>query len=251
MEKPEQRYKASDVCRLAGVQPYVLRYWESEFPALAADRGLPGPRTYSARDLKVIERIKKLLHDEGYTIAGAKKKLDAELKGAALELVPPPLPVAALVPPPLPVSAEPGFELADMPSPEPARDPAATDPVVQPLPSDPPAERPRRRRTPPDSPAAPATLQVTSTPLFEGERIEVPVLPGSDGLYMSPDVEPPLEPFDPTLLEESIDTQPSLKAIKPERRGAKSAAAPSPDPRVALAVAELREILSLLSRDEP
>ncbi len=77
----EPRYKIGDVCRLADVQPYVLRYWESEFPSLAADRSLPGPRTYSARELRIIEQIKKLLYDEGYTIAGAKKKLEAELAG--------------------------------------------------------------------------------------------------------------------------------------------------------------------------
>lgn len=77
---PEPRYKIGDVCRIADVQPYVLRYWESEFPSLAADRSLPGPRTYSARELRIIEVIKKLLYDEGYTIAGAKKKLEVELE---------------------------------------------------------------------------------------------------------------------------------------------------------------------------
>lgn len=74
----EPRYKIGDVCRIADVQPYVLRYWESEFPALAPDRTATGPRTYSLRELRIIEQIKKLLYDEGYTIAGAKKKLDAE-----------------------------------------------------------------------------------------------------------------------------------------------------------------------------
>src|SRR5437667_7318023 len=76
----EPRYKIGEVCRLADVQPYVLRYWESEFPILAPDKTVSGPRTYSARDLKVVERIKQLLYDEGYTIAGAKKRLDSELK---------------------------------------------------------------------------------------------------------------------------------------------------------------------------
>ncbi len=81
----EPRYKIGDVCRIADVQPYVLRYWESEFPSLAPDRAAPGPRTYSLRELRVIERIKKLLYDEGYTIAGAKKKLEAEAGGTAPE----------------------------------------------------------------------------------------------------------------------------------------------------------------------
>ncbi|MEO8056421.1 MAG: MerR family transcriptional regulator, partial [Acidobacteriota bacterium] len=69
----ETRYKIGDVCRIADVQPYVLRYWESEFPVLAPDKSIPGPRTYTARELKIIEQIKRLLYDEGYTIAGAKK----------------------------------------------------------------------------------------------------------------------------------------------------------------------------------
>src|SRR5512143_2514909 len=77
----EPRYKIGDVCRIADLQPYVLRYWESEFPALSPDRTLQGPRTYSVRELRIIEQIKKLLYDEGYTIAGAKKKLEAELGG--------------------------------------------------------------------------------------------------------------------------------------------------------------------------
>src|SRR5512135_362778 len=79
----ETRYKIGDVCRIADVQPYVLRYWESEFPVLAVDKSVPGPRTYSARELKLIEQIKRLLYDEGYTIAGAKKRLEAESGGRA------------------------------------------------------------------------------------------------------------------------------------------------------------------------
>ena len=81
-ENAEVRYKIGDVCRIADVQPYVLRYWESEFPLLAPDRSLPGPRTYSARELELIGQIKRLLYDEGYTIAGAKKRLESETPGA-------------------------------------------------------------------------------------------------------------------------------------------------------------------------
>ncbi len=78
----EVRYKIGDVCRIADVQPYVLRYWESEFPVLAPDRSVPGPRTYSGRELDLIGQIKRLLYDEGYTIAGAKKRLEGEAAGA-------------------------------------------------------------------------------------------------------------------------------------------------------------------------
>jgi len=80
----EVRYKIGEVCRLADVQPYVLRYWESEFASLAAPRGAQGPRTYSIRELRVVERIKQLLYDEGYTIAGAKKRLEGEIQSGAL-----------------------------------------------------------------------------------------------------------------------------------------------------------------------
>jgi len=91
----EPRYKIGDVCRIADVQPYVLRYWESEFPSLAPDRTVTGPRTYTLRELRVIEQIKKLLYDEGYTIAGAKKKLESELGGKTAEVLPPEPPKAA------------------------------------------------------------------------------------------------------------------------------------------------------------
>ena len=72
-------YKIGDACRLLDIQPYVLRYWETEFPVLQPQKSQSGQRTYSERELAVIRRIKQLLYDEGYTIAGAKKKLDGEL----------------------------------------------------------------------------------------------------------------------------------------------------------------------------
>jgi len=87
----ETRYKIGDVCRIADVQPYVLRYWESEFPVLAPDKSVPGPRTYSARELKLIEQIKRLLYDEGYTIAGAKKRLESEGSGKSEAAEKPPV----------------------------------------------------------------------------------------------------------------------------------------------------------------
>ena len=62
------------------IQPYVLRYWQTEFPALASKKGAGGRRDYDAGDLETIRRIKELLYDEGFTIASAKKKLVAELE---------------------------------------------------------------------------------------------------------------------------------------------------------------------------
>ena len=75
----EQRFKIGEVCRLAGVQPYVLRYWETEFPPLAPGKTGGGQRLYTQREIDIILRIKTLLYDEGFTIAGAKKKLEGEL----------------------------------------------------------------------------------------------------------------------------------------------------------------------------
>ncbi|MHB0970923.1 MAG: MerR family transcriptional regulator [Thermoanaerobaculia bacterium] len=79
-DAPGQRmYKIGEVCRLADVQPYVLRYWETEFPPLAPNKSGGGQRMYSERDVEIILRIKQLLYAEGFTIAGAKKRLDAEM----------------------------------------------------------------------------------------------------------------------------------------------------------------------------
>src|SRR3954451_23101222 len=69
-------YKIGEVCRIADVQPYVLRYWETEFPPLAPNKSGGGQRLYTQREIDLITRIKQLLYSEGFTIAGAKKKLD-------------------------------------------------------------------------------------------------------------------------------------------------------------------------------
>ncbi len=71
-------YKIGEACKRLDIQPYVLRYWETEFPVLAPSKSTSGQRVYSEQDLRVIQRIKELLYEEGYTIAGAKKKLEKE-----------------------------------------------------------------------------------------------------------------------------------------------------------------------------
>ena len=73
-------FKIGEVCELAGVQAHVLRYWETEFPTLAPQKNRAGQRTYRRRDVEMALRIKELLYDEQYTIAGAKKKLANELR---------------------------------------------------------------------------------------------------------------------------------------------------------------------------
>ena len=75
----EKLYKIGEVCKLADVQPYVLRYWETEFPQLAPNKSGGGQRLYTRREIDIILRIKELLYRDGFTIAGAKKKLDTEM----------------------------------------------------------------------------------------------------------------------------------------------------------------------------
>ncbi len=77
-------YKIGEACKLLDVQPYVLRYWETEFPVLSPAKSRSGQRVYNEKELAIIRRIKELLYDEGYTIAGAKKKLEADLAAGVL-----------------------------------------------------------------------------------------------------------------------------------------------------------------------
>jgi DNA-binding transcriptional MerR regulator len=73
-------YKIGEVCKIADLQPYVLRYWETEFRPLAPNKSGGGQRLYTQREIDIILRIKQLLYSEGFTIAGAKKKLEVELE---------------------------------------------------------------------------------------------------------------------------------------------------------------------------
>jgi DNA-binding transcriptional MerR regulator len=68
-------YTISEVCALTNLKPHVLRYWEDEFPVLAPPKNRAGNRAYRVKDIKFVFTIKHLLYDEGYTIAGARKKL--------------------------------------------------------------------------------------------------------------------------------------------------------------------------------
>jgi DNA-binding transcriptional MerR regulator len=98
-------FKIGEVCEIAGVQAHVLRYWESEFPMLAPQKNRAGQRTYRKRDVEMALRIKELLYEEQYTIAGAKKKLQSEIRGTSrLKVVTPdmtPAPQPAPQPPPV------------------------------------------------------------------------------------------------------------------------------------------------------
>jgi len=74
-------FKIGEVCEITDTQPYVLRYWESEFAAPAPAKNSSGQRIYRRRDIETVLRIKQLLYEEGFTIAGAKKRLEAEMSG--------------------------------------------------------------------------------------------------------------------------------------------------------------------------
>ncbi len=72
-------YKISEVCNYTDTQPYILRFWESEFPQLNPERRRGGPSAYTRRDLDLVLRIKSLLYEEELTIAGARKQLEEEV----------------------------------------------------------------------------------------------------------------------------------------------------------------------------
>ena len=78
---PDKLYfRISEVSKLTGLEPYVLRYWETEFKLIKPVRTKSRHRLYKRKDLDVIFEIKYLLYEEQYTIAGAKKKLDGIMK---------------------------------------------------------------------------------------------------------------------------------------------------------------------------
>ena len=76
-------FKIGEVCDIVGVQAHVLRYWETEFPQLSPQKNRSGQRSYRRRDVEIALRIKELLYDDMFTIAGAKKRLQAELRDAS------------------------------------------------------------------------------------------------------------------------------------------------------------------------
>lgn len=79
IEIPDKLYfKIGEVSKLAGVPPHVLRYWESEFSAIRPKRANSKQRLYRRTDVELILKLKELLHDRRYTIAGARKFLSDE-----------------------------------------------------------------------------------------------------------------------------------------------------------------------------
>ena len=81
MDIPEGKryFRIGEVSRIIGVKPYVLRYWESEFPQIRPARADSRQRTYQRKDLDIIMEIKRLLHEEKLTLEGARKRLKKHL----------------------------------------------------------------------------------------------------------------------------------------------------------------------------
>jgi DNA-binding transcriptional MerR regulator len=75
-------YRIGEVSRLTALKPFVLRYWETEFPMLEPVKSPSGHRLYRQEDVEMVLRIKRLLYDEGFTIAGARRHL-REQNGAS------------------------------------------------------------------------------------------------------------------------------------------------------------------------
>jgi DNA-binding transcriptional MerR regulator len=84
-------YKIREVCEILKVEAHVLRFWETEFPSLAPPKSKSGQRTYRPKDIELLLRIRKLLYEEGYTIAGARKQLN--VRDAEIFVNPFPLPM--------------------------------------------------------------------------------------------------------------------------------------------------------------
>jgi DNA-binding transcriptional MerR regulator len=72
---PKLYFRIGEVAGLVGVEPHVLRYWEREFRSIRPTKSAKGQRVYSRRDVENLMRVRDLLYAEGFTIAGAKKKL--------------------------------------------------------------------------------------------------------------------------------------------------------------------------------
>ena len=73
---PPKLFKASDVCEMVQVQPYVLRSWEKEFPGIGVQKSADAARLYRQSDIDQVQRIKQLVFGEGLTLAGARRRLE-------------------------------------------------------------------------------------------------------------------------------------------------------------------------------
>ncbi len=82
-------YRINEVSQITAIKPYVLRYWEPEFPQLSPSKDTSDQRRYKADDIYLVFEIKQLLYEEKFTIAGARRRLENGAKGAKIETVTP------------------------------------------------------------------------------------------------------------------------------------------------------------------
>ena len=78
----DMRYTVEEVSDLSGLKPHVLRYWESEFEQLKPERTRNNVRQYRQKDLDLLLHIKRLVHERGFTLEGARKQLEEDLREA-------------------------------------------------------------------------------------------------------------------------------------------------------------------------
>ena len=84
-EIPNKLYfRIGEVAKLAGIKPYVLRFWESEFPSLGPKKSGTGHRLYRRKDVEMVLEIKRLLYEKRFTIEGARKAIESKPKRNAL-----------------------------------------------------------------------------------------------------------------------------------------------------------------------
>lgn len=100
-------FRIGEVAGLVGVEPHVLRYWEREFRSIRPTKSAKGQRVYSRKDVENLLRVRDLLYRDGFTIAGAKKKLQRPGDEAMAVAEPVAAPVATSVPAPVTAPAEP------------------------------------------------------------------------------------------------------------------------------------------------
>jgi DNA-binding transcriptional MerR regulator len=81
----KEYYSIGEVCDLVGLKPHVLRYWESQFPALRPSKNRAGNRVYQRKEIRLVILVRRLLYDEKYTVEGARQKVEELRKGGELD----------------------------------------------------------------------------------------------------------------------------------------------------------------------
>jgi len=87
-------YRIQEVSKITGLKPYVLRYWETQFPSLTPEKDKSDQRRYRQPDIELVLRIQDLLHRQKYTIAGARQLIQSERSGGGRMTRPAPQPAA-------------------------------------------------------------------------------------------------------------------------------------------------------------